>query len=80
MMVSWGLNRYFPDSVRDDYAAGQLDAQVRNSRPLSNRMWLTLELGGRCASGDERVVYMWRELRSDWTSVRLLVQSLRFAK
>lgn len=21
-------NRYFPDSVRDDYAAGQLDAQV----------------------------------------------------
>jgi len=23
-----GVQRYFPDSVRDDYAAGQLDAQV----------------------------------------------------
>jgi len=25
-----GVQRYFPDSVRDDYAAGQLDAQVEN--------------------------------------------------
>lgn len=23
-----GVQRYFPDNVRDDYAAGQLDAQV----------------------------------------------------
>jgi len=25
-----GVQRYFPDNVRDDYAAGQLDAQVEN--------------------------------------------------
>jgi hypothetical protein len=29
------LRRYFEDSVRDDYAAGQLDAQVRPNLPIS---------------------------------------------
>ena len=28
-----GACRYFSDNVRDDYAAGQLDAQVRFDRP-----------------------------------------------
>jgi bridging integrator 3 len=33
------MHRYFPDHVRDDYAAGQLDAQVRKlSCPLLQLM------------------------------------------
>ncbi len=32
------LCRYFDDSVRDDYAAGQLDAQV--GVPLHRQLWL----------------------------------------
>lgn len=31
-----GVQRYFPDNVRDDYAAGTLDAQVSLYIPFDN--------------------------------------------
>jgi hypothetical protein len=57
--------RYFADSVRDDYAAGQLDAQVRTprSRPTFPTD-LLLQLGRGRAARDARALHMRRELDS----------------
>ena len=34
-----GVQRYFQEHVRDDYAAGQLDAQVCTKVSLGTRLW-----------------------------------------
>lgn len=55
--------RYFADNVRDDYAAGQLDAQVCGEPLLqfSRSLFLSF-LGGRHSPRDEGVVDLWRKL------------------
>ena len=55
-----GVQRYFDDSVRDDYAGGQLDAQVSQSRTISGRVYHLNPVfpGGRCLAGDARAINM----------------------
>lgn len=60
-----GVQRYFEDSVRDDYAAGQLDAQV--SQLIGFYLYSVqcgLPISGRGSlTRDEGAVDMWSELR-----------------
>lgn len=53
--------RYFEDSVRDDYAAGQLDAQVCHIYFYEVVSYPSV-IGRRRAPGDEGVVDMWGQL------------------
>jgi hypothetical protein len=54
-------SRYFDDSVRDDYAAGQLDAQV--SGCLFYHFWSFTSFQGRgCPSRNEGIVNLRRKL------------------
>lgn len=56
-----GVQRYFADSIRDDYAAGQLDAQV--SVLFSVTASIAYSSSGRgCPSGDARTVHLWCQL------------------
>lgn len=62
-----GVQRYFADNVRDDYAAGQLDAQVSLDAILGCVYSIDksiLSAGRRRLAGNERIVDMWRELIS----------------
>lgn len=57
------VTRYFADNVRDDYAAGQLDAQVRPAiSHTADLVHTILVLGGGSSSRNERIVYLRREL------------------
>ncbi len=57
---SW--NSYFADNVRDDYAAGQLDAQVSLGYPLKVRLFYIFPLGGECVARNAGALDMWRKL------------------
>lgn len=56
--------RYFDDSVRDDYAAGQLDAQVRAPLHRKARPWplILMWLGREYSTGDAGAHYLRRQL------------------
>jgi hypothetical protein len=49
-----GVQRYFPDSVRDDYAAGQLDAQVSLHAPGLLSISESPPVGRRSTTRNER--------------------------
>ena len=60
--------RYFADNVRDDYAAGQLDAQV--CADLWSQYTYSLFrsfLGGGHSPRDEGIVNLWRKLGNNCT-------------
>jgi hypothetical protein len=65
--------RYFADNVREDYAAGQLDAQVCAKLLLQYTSSLFLSfLGGRHSPRDEGAVDLWRKLGNCctfWTKI-----------
>lgn len=65
MILRYHATRYFADNVRDDYAAGQLDAQVNLSYPLTPQKRGSHDvsfLGRRCLAGDEGAVHLRSEL------------------
>ncbi|KXN90977.1 Protein hob3 [Leucoagaricus sp. SymC.cos] len=59
-----GVQRYFADNVRDDYAAGQLDAQVI-LHPLFYDSGVNNCTGGKCVARNARTIYLWWKLKFD---------------